>query len=286
LSRRLLCILAVLTLPACRLDVTQTIDVTAKGHEIITYSETFDDDALRVATQLGGPSAFGFDAAKQDGWDVRGSSAPNKHTFAFRHSFSGDGAEAALTRLAHDSTAATPDDAFLIGPTAFVGLPITGAAPTASSLSVPALLRPSETVGSNGRKDPAFQLANARVNAAAVNSVVHVRIELRDALGVHQVAPDFAEPTALSPSSGFTVHVGHLWPLSRILAFWRSVGPYGVFDYEHYSPPLCSAQATYRKAWMFGVGVYANGANIPKQLMTSAGTLAQRWLAAHPVKCP
>jgi len=272
-------------MPACRLDVTQTIDVTAKGRQVITYSETFDDEALRVATQLGGPSAFGFDAAKQDGWDVRGSSAPNKHMFVFQHSFSGDGAELAMTRLAHDSTAATPDDAFLIGPTAFIGLPIT-AAPAASSPSVPALLRPSETVGSNGRKDPAFQLANARVNATAPNSVLHVRIELRDARGVHQITPDFAEPTALSPSSGFTVHVGRPWPLSRVLAFWRSVGPYGVFDYEHYSPPLCSAQPTYRKAWMFGVGVYANGASIPKQLMTSAATLAERWLATHPVKCP
>lgn len=35
-----------------------------------------------------------------------------------------------------------------------------------------------------------------------------------------------------------------------------------------------------------GVGVYANGAHIPEQLMTSAGALAEGWLTQHPVKCP
>jgi hypothetical protein len=284
--RRLFCISALLVASGCRLDVTQTIDVTAKTREIITYSETFDNEAFRVATQLGGPAAFGFDAAKEDGWDVHESSGPTTHTFVFEHSFAREDTEAGLTHLARDSAAATPDDAFLMGPTAFVSLPITASTRSESSVSLPALLQPSETVTKSGRKDPAFQVANARVNAAAVNSVVHVHVEYHDTTGVHRVESDFAEATALSPSSGFTLHVGYPWPVSRILAFWRNVGPYGVFDYEHYSPPLCSAEPKYRKASMFGVGVYANGANIPQQLMTSAGTLAESWLAQHPVKCP
>jgi hypothetical protein len=284
--RRFFCIVALLVLSGCRLDVTQSIDVTAKGREVITYREIFDDDAFNVATQLGGPSAFGFDAAKDDGWDVRGSSGPNEHTFTFERSFSGQDVEADLTRLAYDSTAATPDDAFLLAPTAFMGLPITASTANGKIVSVPALLRPSETLTKAGRKDQAFQLANARVNAAAVDSVVHVHIELRDGTGVHRIEPRFAEATAFSQSSESTLRVGRLWPISRVLAFWRDVGPYGVFDYEHHSQPLCSAQPKYHKSWMFGVGVWASGAGIPKQLMDSAGTLAEGWLAKHPMKCP
>ncbi len=284
--RRLFCISALLVASGCQLDITQTIDVTSKTRETITYNEAFDNEAFQIVTQLGGPAAFGIDAATKDGWDVHESSGPNNHTFVFEQSFPREDAEAGLTRLAHDSAAATPDDEFLMGPTAFIGIPITASARSESTVSLPALLRPSETVTKNGRKDPAFQLANARVNAAAVNSVVHVHVEFRDTTGVHRIESDFAEATTFSPSSGFTLHVGHSWPVSRLLAFWRNVGPYGVFDYEHYSPPLCSAEPKYRKAWMFGVGVYANGANIPQQLMSSAGTLAESWLAQHPVRCP
>jgi hypothetical protein len=42
--------------------------VTAKGRETIRYDEEFDREAFGVATQLGGPSAFGADAAMKDGW--------------------------------------------------------------------------------------------------------------------------------------------------------------------------------------------------------------------------
>jgi hypothetical protein len=287
MQRRLFCAAILFVVSGCRLDVTQTIDLTAEPREIVTYSETFDDEAFQATTQLGGTSAFGFDAAKEDGWDVQSSSGPDSHTFTFKRSFSRKDAEAGLARFARDSAAATPEDAFLIGPTAFIGLPITAATPTESSLSLPALLRPAETVTTKGgRKDPAFQLADARVNAAAVNSVVHVYVELHDATGVHRIGADFAEATALSPPAGLALRVGHPWPVSQVLAFWRNVGPYGVFDYEHRSPPLCSADPSYRKAWMFGVGVYANGAHIPEQLMATAGSLAESWLAQHPVKCP
>lgn len=269
----------------CRLDVTQTIDVASKGQVLIAYRETFDDEAFSVTTQLGGPSAFGFDAAKQDGWDVRSSSGPNAHTFIFERSFSVEDAQSELTRLAHDSAVATPNDAFLLGPTAFIGMPITASTANEQSTSIPALLRPSETLAKGGA-DPAFKLANARVNAKGVDSVVRVHVELRDDTGLHRIDPSFAEVTAVAPSSNIKLHVGELWPLSRILALWRYVGPYGAFDYEHHSPPLCSADPNYRKAWMFGVGVYANGAHIPEQLMGAAGTLAENWLAQHPVKCP
>lgn len=283
--RGVFCICAVLAASGCRLDVTQAIDATVKGRETVTYTETFDDEAFRATTELGGASAFAFDAAKSDGWDVRSSSGPNRHTFVFERAFSRETTESGLTRLASDSTAATPADAFLLGPTAFIGFPITASSSNKSAVSIPALLRPAETL-KNGRKNAAFQLANARVNAAAVDSVVHVRIEIRDATGTHEIEPEFAEEKALSASSGFGLQVGPPWPVSRILAFWRDVGPYGVFDYEHYSPPLCSPAPKYRKSWMFGVGVYANGAGIPQPLMDSAGTLAENWLAKHPVKCP
>lgn len=284
--RSFLCLSALAMLCGCRLDVTQTIDVTSRGRELITYKETFDDDAFGVTTRIGGPSAFAFNAAKQDGWNVRGSIGPNEHTFIFERSFSVEDVQAQLARLAHDSTAATPNDAFFLGPTAFIGLPITASTSHGQGVSIPALLRPSEAVTNDGRADRAFQLANAHVNAAAVDSVVHVHVELRDDTGLRRVDPSFAESTAVSTSSKISLQFGQPWPLSRILAFWRYVGPYGVFDYEHHSPPLCSANPNYRKAWMFGVGVYANGAHIPEQLMGSAGTLAENWLAQHPVKCP
>lgn len=69
--RRFICISVLVVLSGCRLDVTQTVDVTAPSREVITYRETFDDEAFAVATHLGGPNSFGFDAAKQDGWDAR-----------------------------------------------------------------------------------------------------------------------------------------------------------------------------------------------------------------------
>ena len=40
------------------------------------------------------------------------------------------------------------------------------------------------------------------------------------------------------------------------------------------------------KSFGQSVGVYANGAHIPEQLMGAAGTLAENWLAQLPVKCP
>lgn len=284
--RPFLCLTALIMLCGCRLDVTQTIDVASKGRELVTYRETFDDEAFSVTTQLGGPSAFAFDAAKQDGWGVRASSGPNEHTFIFERAFSVEDAQAQLARPAHDSAAAAPNDAFLLGPTAFIGMPITSSTSNEQSASIPALLRPSETLIKGGGADPAFKLANARVNAADVDSVVRVHVELRDETGLRHIDPSFGEATAISPSSKIRLHVGPLWPLSRILAFWRYVGPYGVFDYERHSPPLCSSDPKYHKAWMFGVGVYVNGAHIPEQLMGAAGTLAQNWLARHPVKCP
>ena len=280
------CMAALFALSACKLDVMQTIDVSEKGREVITYRETFDDEAFRATAQLGGPSAFGFDAAKADGWDVRGSSGPNQHTFIFEHSFSVADAGAELTRLANDSTEATPDDAFLLGPTAFVGVPITAADTNGQIVSIPALLRPSETLTKDGRDDTAFQLANARVNAAVVDSVVHVHIELRDSAGLHRIEPSFSDATTFSPLRGAALHVGPVWPMSRVLGFWRNVGPYGVFDYEHHSPPLCSADPQYHKAWMFGVGVFAQAAHMPGSLMDASGTLAQQWLTMHPVRCP
>ena len=286
---RLLCLCALVGLSGCRLDVTQTIDVTTPGREVITYSETFDDEAFAATTQLGGPSAFGFDAAKQDGWDVSASSGPNRHTFIFRRSFSNnDDIGSQLTRLAYDSAAATPQDAFLLAPTAFIGVPITISTATATPAStlIPALLRPAETVSKDGRNDPAFQLANARVNATVVDSVTHVHLEIRDAAGVHRIEPSFAEATELSTSPIVGLHVGNPWSLSPPLAFWRAVGTYGVFDFEHYSPPLCKAEPKYHKSWMFGIGVYANGAKIPEKLFGKTGTLAADWMKKHPVKCP
>ena len=284
--RLFFCIAALFALSACKLDITQMIDVTQKGREVITYRETFDDEAFRATAQLGGASAFGFDAAKADGWDVSGLSGPNEHTFVFSRSFSVADVDAELTRLARDSAASTPYDAFLLGPTAFIGFPITAAAANGRTISIPALLRPSDTLTEHGRKDPVFQLANARVNASAVDSVVHVHLELRDSAGIHRIDPSFAEATTFVPSSETSIHVGQAWPISAILGFWRSVGPYGVLDYEHSSPPLCSGDAKYHKSWMFGVGVYANGAQIAESLMTAAGDLAEQWLASHPVKCP
>lgn len=283
--RRFVCIVALLALSACKLDVTQTVDVTQKGREVITYRETLDDEAFSAAAQLGGPSAFGFDAAKDDGWDVRGSSGPNEHIFVFERSFTRRDIEPDLTRLAFDSASATPSDAFLLGPTAMIGLPISASTSTLASVPFPALLRPSEAE-KKGEKNLAFRLANARVNAAAVDSVVHVSIELRDATGVHRVQPSFGKTTMFVPASNSTLHIGHAWPLSGALYFWREVGPYGTFDYEHQAPPLCATDTKYRKAWMFGVGVYADGAGIAEHLMTNAMAVAESWLAKRPVKCP
>lgn len=286
MMRRLLCISALVALSGCRLDVTQTIDVTAAGREVVTYRETLDDEAFSATARLAGPYAFGFDAAKEDGWDVRTSSGPNEHTFLFTRSLTRHDAESQLTRLAYDSARTTPQDAFLVGPTAIIGVPITVSEASAKSASIPALLRPFETVTKDGRKDPAFQLANAHINATAVDAIVHVSIETRDATGVHRIEPTFAENTVLSPSFASTLHVGSPWPLSRLLAFWREVGTYGVFDFEHYSPPLCKADPKYHKSWMFGVGVYAEGARIPQELMNNALGAAEAWLAEHPVRCP
>ncbi len=286
MMRHFMTILALLILSACRLDVTQTIDATAKGRRVITYTETFDDGAFAAATRLGGPFAFGVDAARQDGWKVHRSSGPDAHTFVFQRSFPTKDVELQLTRLARDSAVGTPPNAFLLGPTAFIGVPITVVTGSTHSVSIPALLRPSEAPAKGARGDATFQRANARINAAAVDSVVHVRIILRDATGVRTIEPRFADGTVFSPSSTSTLHVGQPWPIARILAFWRNVGPYGRFDYEHYAPPLCSDQLQYRKAWMFGIGVYADGARIPRHLMRTALTLAATWLAQHPVKCP
>jgi len=55
--RKLLCLFALIGLSGCRLDVTQAIDVTAPGREVIIYRETFDDEAFAATTQLGGPYA-------------------------------------------------------------------------------------------------------------------------------------------------------------------------------------------------------------------------------------
>ncbi|MEO7201791.1 MAG: hypothetical protein ABI431_03685 [Candidatus Tumulicola sp.] len=85
--------------------------------------------------------------------------------------------------------------------------------------------------------------------------------------------------------SALRIYAGHLWRLSSILATWQAVGDYGLFDYEHSAPPLCSAQPQYRKSRMFGAGVYAEGARIPPDLMRNAFTLADEWLSAHPVQC-
>lgn len=183
---RILSMLVLLVASGCRLDVTQTIDVTAKAGEVITYTETFDDEAFRVATQLGGPTPFGLDTAKEDGWAVHESNGPNRHTFVFGRTFAGEDPAASITRLALDSAAANP---ILMGPTAFIGIPITASIRGEKGASIPALLRPAEAVAKNGRKDPKFQLANARVNAAAVDSVVHVRVEFRDSTGVHRIEP-------------------------------------------------------------------------------------------------
>jgi hypothetical protein len=286
MPRLFFCSIALLVLSACRLDVTQTIDVRQKGQEVITYRETFDDEAFQTTTQLGAASAFGFDAAKDDGWDVSGSSGPNEHTFIFRRSFAGADVDAELTRLANNGAAATPGDAFFLGPTAFIGVPITADTTNGQTALIPALLRPADTLAEHGRSDAKFQLANALVNAAVVDSVVHIHLEIRDATGVHRIEPRFAEATTFAPTSGTGLHVGHEWKISSLLAFWRSVGPYGVFDYEHYAPPLCHAEPKYHKSAMFGVGVYANGAHMPESLMTAAATLAEQWLATHPVKCP
>jgi hypothetical protein len=280
------CSVAVLVLTACRVDVTQTIDLTTQGRAVVSYAETFDDEAFSATGRLGGASAFGFDAAKADGWDVRRSSGPNQHTFVFQRSFSGENLDYELTRLAHDSAVATPNDAFPLGPTAFIGIPITIAATGKASASIPPLLRPSETVPNKGRKDPTFQLANARVNAAVVNSIVHIRIELKDETGIHRVEPNFSSSTLLTRSSSGGLRIGEAWPLSPLLAFWRNVGPYGVFDYQHNSAPLCTSDPKYHKAWIFGIGVYADGANMPEELMGSAVTLAESWLSQHPVQCP
>jgi hypothetical protein len=76
-------IVALLGVAGCRLDVTQTIEVTNPGREVVTYRESFDDEAFAATTQLGGAYAFGFDAAKRDGWDVIGSREGNQHTFVF-----------------------------------------------------------------------------------------------------------------------------------------------------------------------------------------------------------
>jgi hypothetical protein len=284
--RGFICIVALFALSACRVDVTQTIDTSAKGREVITYRETFDDEAFDATTQLGGASAFGFDAAKEDGWDVRGSSGLNEHTFVYQRSFSGQDVEGGINRLAYNIATDVGDDAFPLGPTAFIGLPITASVQNEKVTSIPPLLRVSDILKEHGRKDRDFQIANARVNAAAVDSVVHIHIEVRDSTGVHRIDPSFATATMLSPSTAVSIHLGPVWPISPLLAFWRSVGSYGVFDFEHASPPLCSTNTKYHKSRMFSIGVYAAGARIPEHLMDSAETLAADWLAKHPVKCP
>jgi hypothetical protein len=284
---RLFCISALFATAGCRVDITQRIDVTAKDRETVSYEEEFDREAFQVATQLGGPSAFGADTAMKDGWQVAESRlAGGRYAIIFKRTSSRQDAEAELTRLARDTAAAAPADAFFLGPTAFIGLPITASASSDANVSIPALLRPSETAGKIGRADPAFQLANARVNAAAVNSVVRVFIELRDGTGFHRVQGDFAEGVPLSPASGLTLHVGKPWLVSPIMAFWRSVGPYGVFDYEHYARPLCSDDPKYHQAWLFGAGVYANGARIPPATHGECSNPSRKLACKKPSEVP
>jgi hypothetical protein len=280
-----LCFFASVVLSGCNLDVTQTIDATSPDRETITYQETFDDEAYSHATDLGAPAAFGLTSAKADGWNVTQTDATDKHVLTFTKSMNPNDAPAQLTTLNTDATAeAAKGGAFLIGPTAFVGLPLVRAGVNGPILrSVPALLRPSASIPVTKKPDPAFQLANARVNAAAVNSVVTVAVIVRDASGEHRMPLDFAH--AVTVPTALRLYSGHPWRLSNILATWQSVGDYGLFDYEHSAPPLCSAQPEYRKSRMFGAGVYAEGAQIPPDLMRNAYTLADEWLSAHPVQC-
>jgi hypothetical protein len=284
-ATRFFCILAALVTSGCNLDVTQTIDATSPDRETITYQETFDDEAYSHAPDLGAPAAFGLTSAKADGWTVTHTDAPDKHILTFTKSMAPNDAPAQLTKVATDATAeASKGGGFLLGPTAFIGLPLVRAGANGPILrSVPALLRPSESIPLTTKPDPAFQLANARVNAAAVNTVVTVAVIVRDASGEHRLPLDFAH--AVTVPSALRIYAGHLWRLSSILATWQAVGDYGLFDYEHSAPPLCSAQPQYRKSRMFGAGVYAEGARMPPDLMRNAFTLADEWLSTHPVQC-
>jgi hypothetical protein len=284
-SCRALCILASVVISGCNLDVTQTIDVSSPDRETIAFQETFDNEAYSNAMQLGAPTAFGLTAAKADGWSVVQTDAPDKHVLTLTRSMTPDDAPAQLTKLAADATAeAAKGGDFLLGPTAFIGLPLVRAGANGPILrSVPALLRPSASIPLTKKPDPAFQLANARVNAAAVNSVVTVAVIVRDASGDHRLPLDFAH--AVTVPDALRLYSGRPWRLSSILAAWQAVGDYGLFDYEHSAPPLCSAQPQYRKSRMFGAGVYAEGAQMPPDLMRNAFTLADTWLSAHPVQC-
>jgi hypothetical protein len=278
-------ILAAVALGGCNLNVTQTIDATSPDRETITYRETFDDEAYTHAKDLGAPAAFGLTSAKAVGWTVTQTDAPDKHVLTFSKSMVPDRAPAELTKLNAEATAgAVQSGGFLLGPTAFIGLPLVRAGASGAILdSIPALLRPSEAVAAMKQTNPAFQVANARVNAAAVNSIVTVAVIVRDADGDHRLPLDFAQ--AATVPNALRLYAGDPWRLSGILATWQSVGDYGLFDYEHSSPPLCGAQPQYRKARMFGAGVTAEGARMPSDLMQNAFTLADEWLSAHPVQC-
>jgi hypothetical protein len=284
-TSRLFCILAALVVSGCNLDVTQTIDATSADRETITYQETFDDEAYSHSGDLGAPAAFGLASAKADGWTIAQTDAPDKHILTFTKSMAPNDAPAQLTKLATDARIeASKGGGFLLGPTAFIGLPLVRAGANGPILrSVPALLRPSDSIPLTKKPDPAFQLANAHVNAAAVNTVITVAVVVRDAAGEHRLPLDFAH--AVTVPNNLRLYAGHLWKLSSILATWQAVGDYGLFDYEHSAPPLCSAQPKYRKSRMFGAGVYAEGAQMPPDLMRNAYTLADEWLSAHAVQC-
>ncbi|MEO7201790.1 MAG: hypothetical protein ABI431_03680 [Candidatus Tumulicola sp.] len=173
----------------CNLDVTQTIDATSPDRETIAYQETFDGEAYSHTADLGAPAAFGLASAKADGWTVAQTDAPDKHILTFTKSMAPNDAPAQLTKLATDATVeASKGGGFLLGPTAFIGFPLVRAGANGPFLrSVPALLRPSESIPLTKKPDPAFQLANARVNAAAVNSVVTVALIVREASGEHRL---------------------------------------------------------------------------------------------------
>lgn len=284
-ASRYFCILAAFVISGCNLDVTQTIDATSADRETISYQETFDDEAYSHTADLGAPAAFGLASAKSDGWTAAQTDVADKHVLTFTKSIAPNDAPAELTKLNADATVeASKGGGFLLGPTAFIGLPLVRAGANGPILrSVPALLRPSEFIPVTKKPDPAFQLANARVNAAAVNTVVTIAVVVRDPSGEYRLPLDFAR--AVTVPNNLRLYSGHLWKLSSILGSWQAVGDYGLFDYEHSAPPLCSAQPQYRKSRMFGAGVYAQGAQMPPDLMRNAYTLADEWLSAHPVQC-
>lgn len=289
------------TLAGCHVDITQQIE-TAPHSAVVTFIESVDDEAWSNIGAFGGDDPFGIAAAKQEGWTVETSAGNSLHTVTFKKAMPLSSILHTLRSLTNRAEALGSPGGFQLSPWHLIGTPIALSSGAPQKTSIPALLRPALAAREReGRAPYAFSLANAYVNAAAVDSIISVHLAVGDggpatgpaaasgkwqhwdlhydsSIGIRLADIGSAQPLAIV--------VGKPYTLTPILALWQNVGAYGVFDYEHSSPPLCHTEPKYHKAWMFGVGVYSNGAQIPLALLDQVIAAAGLWLTDHPVKCP